>query len=341
MKPHIDKNNLCMITTIYSLFEWLLYASEREAKKTFYIFENWIPDSITSHFENKFLLPRFEKRYQWDRRLCWIWFRYLKWRYLPDFKQYNLIAHDHLFYSSIFIGKNSYTLLEDGPHIFSQIGVDRWVKRQCLHDDQLLKLRMLLLGPTNGHPMGTNDQCTDLIVTSMDIAEKLKGKIIHYFDIFEAWNLATAEKRKFILEVFGVSDYLIKQIESRDIVFFSSAFCDNGTLTKDEYRDLYKRLLSKYDTKKVIIKPHPRDYCQDYKTDFPNVMVLPSFIPSQLLDIVGLHFKKAITFDSSAVFSMSYPIGIDWYGRRCHPKIIEKHGEGIVPKGNNVNLCTL
>lgn len=334
-----------MITTMYALFEWLLYASEKEIKETYYIFENWIPESITGHFKHKFVLPRFDKPHMLDRRICWLWLRYIKWRYLPSFRKYNLIAHDHLYYSSVFIGHHKYTMLEDGPKIFSEKAVNKWndgYKNSNTYKTYSWKwLRKLLFGPTTGAPMGANDQCTDLIVTSLDIAPLLKEKRIHYFDLFDAWNHASEEKRKFIFTVFGITDDFIQQIKNRDVVYFSSAFCDNGTLTKEEYRDLYKKLLSKYDTTRLVIKPHPRDYCQDYKTDFPNVMVLPSFIPSQLLDIVGLHFKKAITFDSSAVFSMSYPIGIDWYGRRCHPKIIEKHGEGIVPTGDNVNFCTL
>jgi len=327
-----------MITTIYSLFEWLLYVSEKEAKKSFYIFENWIPESITSHFEHHFLLPRFEKRYQWDRRICWLWLRYFKWKNLPNFNNYNLIAHDHLFYSSIFIWKNSYTLLEDGPHIFSQIGVERWVKMQS-HVNKLSKLKLLLFGPTNGHPMGTNDQCTDLIVTSMDIAEELKEKKVHYFDMFDAWKKADEKKKRFITEVFGLSEDLKLKLENRDIVYFSNAFCDDWVFTEDEYRVFAQKLLSKYDAKRLVIKPHPRDYF-NYTAYFPDVVVLPHIVPSQLLDMVGIRFKKAITITSSAVFDMGYPLEIDWYGKKCHPNILERYGvEEIVPEG--VKWCEL
>lgn len=335
------KKNLCMITTLYSLLEYLLYASEKEINETTYIFENWIPDSITSHFENKYKLPLFNKRYQWDRKYCRIWLRYYKWRYLPNFDDYNLIAHDHLFYSSVFIGNRKYTMLEDGPRIFSQISVDKqnnmYAYRRYL---RFQKIRKLLFGPIDGYLFGTHPQCTDLIVTSMDIADQLKGKNIHYFNLFEAWKNASNEKKQFILKVFGISEQLIQQIGDRDIVYFTDSFCNDGVLSLDEYRDLNRRILSKYDTERMVIKPHPRDFNSFYQEDFPNVIVLPSFVPSQLLDMIGLRFKKAVTVISSSVFNMDYPIEVDWYGLKVHPKIVKAYREGEnVPEG--VNRCTL
>lgn len=335
------KKNLCMITTIYSLLLWLLYASEKEIKETYYIFEFWIPKSITSHFEHRFILPQFDRWYMRDKRTKWLWLRYLKWRYLPNFKKYNLIAHDHLFYSPIFIGKQNYTMLEDGPRIFSEKSVANWAERCKKHLYKKHWLKKMLNGPTAGLPMGTNKQCTDLIVTSMDIAPQLKDKKIHCIDLFNAWTLASEKKKRFILDVFGISDMLIQQIENRDIVYFSGGHCDNGDLTEDEYRDFYKKLLKKYDLGRLVIKPHPRDYCEFYEKDLPGVIVLPSFVPSQLMDMIGLHFKKAITIDSSAVYNMSYPIEIDWYGRQSCPKLLEKYGAEILPKSDHVNYCTL
>lgn len=330
-----------MITTIYALFEYLLYASEKEIHDTYYIFEWWIPDSITSHFEHKYKLPKFKKQYQWNHRYCWAWVRYFKWRYLPNFNDYNLIAHDHLSYSTIFIGKRNYTMLEDGPLIFSQKGVDLWTNKFAYRRHlKFQRLRRFLLGSTYGYPMGTNPQCTDLIVTSMDIAKELKNKNIHYFDIFNEWKTSSEQKRGFILDVFGITQQLLKQIKDRDIVYFPNAFCEDRVFTEDEYRDFYKRLLKKYDMDRLIIKPHPRDYCKFYQVDLPGVVVIPSFIPSQLLDLIGLRFKKAITICSSSVLNLGYPIEIDWYGKKCHPNIINRYGEDeIVPEG--VNICTL
>ena len=86
---------------------------------------------------------------------------------MPDFNGYNLIAHNHLFYSSVFIGKQNYMMLEDAPKIFSEKSVNHWSEKYRKdHSLKTICIKKLLFGPTVGLPMGVNSQCTDLVKNS-------------------------------------------------------------------------------------------------------------------------------------------------------------------------------
>ena len=140
------------------------------------------------------------------------------------------------------------------------------------------------------------------------------------------WDNSPKEKKQFILNVFDINPSDIQILNSRDIILFTQQFSDDHYLTVDEQITLYKKILSNYDQTKVIIKPHPRDSI-DYKKKFPGIAVFEKIAPMQLLDLLDIHFKIAVTISSSAVLSIPYKLKIDWYGSRIHPKLLKIEGD--------------
>ena len=99
---------------------------------------------------------------------------------------------------------------------------------------------------------------------------------------------------------------------------------------------LYGQIVNNYDKNNLIIKTHPRDNIP-YEQLFPGIVVFRKKVPSQLIDLVGVHFKKAITVFSSAALSFAYPIQVDWYGTEIHPKVLSIYGHYTPP--SEARLC--
>ena len=64
-----------------------------------------------------------------------------------------------------------------------------------------------------------------------------------------------------------------------------------------------------------------------YKQYFPEATVLDKPLPFELLTIMGIKFKKAITLFSSAAFNLPAQTELAWYGTSVHPVLEEKLGE--------------
>lgn len=79
---------------------------------------------------------------------------------------------------------------------------------------------------------------------------------------------------------------------------------DIGTaFTEDEKVEMYRELLSGIDEQTVLIKPHPREKT-DYRKYFPHINVLNTLCPMELLIIMGMKVRKAITVNSTAIYNL-------------------------------------
>lgn len=86
---------------------------------------------------------------------------------------------------------------------------------------------------------------------------------------------------------------------------------------------MYKKILKKYDTRKILIKTHPRE-TTDYSSIFSNIKILNKPIPYELLEIIGFNPEVGVTLFSTAVFCVKNRI--DFYGSEVHPKILKHFG---------------
>ena len=111
-------SKICMICTVYSLFEYLLYSSVEDIKKTFFVFESWMWPDFGDKFENSYCMVERGFRKKWEY-VAWLYWYLIKWFKLPNYKDADLFTLDHLPHYPVLIGKHKYTLLEDGPFCHS------------------------------------------------------------------------------------------------------------------------------------------------------------------------------------------------------------------------------
>jgi hypothetical protein len=297
-----------------------------------------ISKEFAAKFENayRFCLHTFLPR-KWY--FSWLDLSVQKILFCPSIhKSDELFANDHLWSSPKIIGKHDYMLLEDSAGIcsnywFGQIRLNMEENRKS----KSYKIRKMLFGPVEVHPHGSNECCTDLLLTTDDSPEYIRGKKIHRINWFNLWDSFSEWKKKFIMDVYDFSSEDICFIKSKKIILFTQPLFPD-LIPAEEHERIYCSIIKKYPIEDLLVKPHPRDTFPYEQLD-EKLMVFRKRFPSQIFDMAGIKFEKAITVFSSAVKSFEYPVSVDWYGTECSKLLFEKRGH--VPPPKDVCLKTI
>ena len=258
-----------------------------------------------------------------------MYYRYIRCKLFRKVnRKYKLYAQDHLYFSSTIIGDHDYTLIEDCKGFFSQ----SFIKNRPLKMKS--KLYDFLYGDSEGRSIGRNRRCTELLSTSADVAVELRNKRNIICEIREEWDVASDEKKSFIRNVFNVKEEDLEKLKSYEIVLYTQPLYFYSVISKDEQIELYKKVIDNYPGNRILIKPHPIDEIE-YEKFVDNIKVWKNDIPvpSQLLSLCGITFKKYVTLFSMAVTDLEKDADIDWYGTEIDDKILRGFGKVPVPKG--------
>lgn len=315
---------LCLVDTPYSLLVYLLYCSEEEFNKTFFVIGENMPPEIVAHLPHYYQFLR--KKSLFNKRFAkWILYRVKIWLHLPTIgNDIQIFAHDHLPVSPVIIGHHPYIMIEDSPLICSHyIASPAYQKNMKARRSFRTRIYRYLYGPILKSPFADNSQCQGMLMTIDDDAIYIKSKKHLIYNLNEAWNLSSDIMRRRILDVFGMKESEIEQIRCRSEILFTQPLTD--FITIEEQKQIYTTLAQKYSPEQLVIKVHPRDMVC-YERILPNYMVFRKPVPSQLLDILGVKFDRAITLFSSAAINFSYPIKIDWYGTEICEQLLKKCG---------------
>ena len=334
-------NRVCYVTTIYALLLYLLHSSYEEIQNTLFIFANAIPNEILRNFpinidldENKWkgVVARKTNR----KNLGWILGLVVKAKLPKITRKDKIYAQDHLLFAPQLIGNKNYTLIEDSSLICSKVenNPKDILNQYYMTEKWYYPLIQLLYGRIKYRWLGKNNQCRELLVTKYDSAEYLKDKKQIVINLFDEWKKADKQKKDFILNIYNITSDETEVLNNKKIILFTQPL-DLGANYQIE---LYKKIVSKYDPNNLVIKVHPTDFIP-YERFFPKVMVYRNKIPSQLLDIIGVRFERAVTLFSSAVENFSYSIAVDWYGTDIDQKLYNKYGD--VPSPHNAVKCNL
>ncbi len=304
---------VCIVDTVQTLFLYLLISSEEEVLSTFFFVSEGIPAPIRQHLSHYFI-PR-KKRNRFFKALFLIRLRLIapfRWRFL---NQAELYGHDHLTYSSAIISNRKITVIEDG--FINYISQTKKHKKTDVFG-------RFLFGGSFMRPFGDHNLTKKIILTKDLVTPFLEGKELCVISIQNLYQDAPQGKKDLILKIFNISREELNLLKQRDKILFTQAFEADQIITEEEKIVLYRNILKKYNQEEVIIKTHPREKT-NYKELFPDVLVFDKIVPSELLLVMGLNIKKAITICSTAVASLS--CDIDWYGTSIHPSIFKKYGE--------------
>jgi CRISPR/Cas system-associated protein endoribonuclease Cas2 len=308
-----------------------LISTERELQNTFYFFGNVIRESMRNHFKMYYVFDETEKR---NQNIVWRFLKlsligYFRW---PFLRKAALFGQDHLYYSTNIIGKHNYTYLEDGPmiltyHIKEKLYQDLqefWSDKHFSVKNCLKRLYNILVSGVYCRIVANNQQCKEVVLTVDEDVSYIEGKIKTVISLEKLWAEASAAKKEYILNIYNLNKDDIDLIQGKTHILLTQQFVADGLMSEDEQIKIYHDILEKYDLSYVLIKPHPRDLV-DYTKYFPGITVFSKVVPMQLLSLVGIRFKKAMTVYSSSISSFPYDIEKEWVGTAIHPALYERY----------------
>jgi len=328
----MKKNNysrVCIVYTVYQLFFYLLYSSDKEIKDTFFFFGPGIPISFIKEFPNSHYFVKCKTTAERRRlRLYLRLFSRIRWPFLTSAE---IFGEDHLVFSPGLIGKRHYTLIEDAPLILSMYYNSQAYKRETKNNKGIKGVfGRFVYGNTFHFGRGESNQCEKILLSQYDESPNLKNKTIEIISLPTLWNEASVEKRDFILSLFNITSNDLLIMENKSIIILTQPFSIDIKMEEEEQIELYRSIIQKYNQKDILLKTHPRDPI-NYKEYFPEISIITKPIPMQLIDIMGIKFKKAVTISSTAVLSFPYEIEIDWIGTTCNKTLFAYYGDMPLP----------
>lgn len=340
--PYENVQNVCICVVMYPLLQYLLLNDLEVCKShTAYILDETISEKIRNKLPcytfKEYPQTAFYKVWRKIVRTFQALTRDIRHPYL---KTATIYAQDHDIVS-ILIGKHDYYLLQDAPNIYTALATDGCVQTMLkLKKQRSLrgKIEEAVYGTPFVYHHGNNDQCKKIFLTEENEAPILKEKNYVVNSLKDLWVDANEEKRKFILDLFDVSSNDLQLLQSRPIVFFSQPMAD--LLSEQEYVELLEKIFRHYDRSQLLIKTHPRDHF-DYGNHFPDIALFDKPVNVELLSVLNLSFKKAVTIYSAAVFSLPESIELDWFGANIHPKIYAVSGSAETKLPRSYNQMTL
>lgn len=334
---------ICAVDAIYPLFLYLLLCKDNEEieNDTFYVFGSHIPESIIKKFKHSYQF-KASKWYTVHWAIYWVVLRFIKFFLLPSLsKGGELYANDHLEWSSILIGYTQYILLEDGPTVCDRYYHGPKKKElEQLRRHSLYRLKKLLYGPTLFKRNGHNYYCKSIVMAQPSYVEYVKDKKQIVLSLTtNLWNSFNELKKKIVLDKFNLTLSEVEALKQFEIILLTRPLWPD-TLSRKEHQTIYKQIISNYDWKRMLVKPHPRDN-YSYENDFPGIYVFHKPVPMQLIDMLGCQFKVAISTFSTAVSQFDYPLTIMWYGTEIHPSLVNVHGHVEPPKNAVIKSLSL
>ena len=332
-----DKN-VAVIGTIYALLVYLLHSTDEDLKNGC-IFFNASYSAIGRKLPNCYLISNNELKkdsaFYRLSALIWAFFLRLKratvWR--QHFQGAKIYAQDHFTYSAALIGGDDYILISDGFNDFNyymktQMHLEK--EAWCTQLSFKKKFIRFFCGSVWNCWFGLSPQCKGLLHENPVQIPYAKQKLdLLKVDFISAWKNASEAKKNLICSAFDVSPAILKNLYRCSVLLLAQNFECTDDIPEDELVAVYKKALTPFDLKKVMIKTHPAGRL-NYHKYFPESLVLDQPIPMQLLVLLGVeNIKTVVTIDSTAVSMFSQDVEIIWLGEGCHPVLERRYG--IIP----------
>lgn len=157
---------------------------------------------------------------------------------------------------------------------------------------------------------GTHPNIKEIYLTkNQGVSEYIKDKVI-VNGLDELINSTNDKQKNEILKMFNVAE-IADNIKESDVLLLTEPFTESFELTLKEELNIYKDIISKYDSKNIVIKPHPRE-TKDYKKYFPDIRVITTPFPLEIFNLMDVKFKKIITIHSSAALNFK-DVEVEFY----------------------------
>ncbi|MCF0193571.1 MAG: hypothetical protein HUK00_00110 [Bacteroidaceae bacterium] len=316
---HKEIKRVCQEDSAYSLLIYFLISSVEEIKSTFYFMSDGVPKEIRDKMPG--LSHYFEKRkfmtsnkYAVLFRLFWLRATAtLRW---PFLRTADLYGKDHAFFSSGLVGDRQLIVIEDGTINYNppkNTLKKRWITS-------------LLFGPMRySNRFGDSPNCKELILTGLaetEYTNKLSPTIV---SLKKLWDESSLEKKNLILSIYNITKEDIEMLSSRPNILFTQPLYEDNMMSEEEKIEIYRKLIADIGEENVVIKSHPREKT-DYNCYFHQAYWFNKKVPFQLLNLLGIKFKKSLTVCSTAALGFDYPIEIIFLGSEINPNIVKGYG---------------
>lgn len=235
------------------------------------------------------------------------------------FKRTEIYGNDHLPHSFPFYeNKNTY-LLEDGIGNYQLHKFPLQKDKKNITKYEKFKKRFLYGDYNQSMRFGRGYDVNKIYLTNMaKIPEGIESKV-EILDIKRLWDEKSENEKKQILDIYSIDKKSFAMIDENTIIFLTQPYSENKILTIDEEINLYREILTKYDSYDIVIKPHPREE-KDYSQYLSEYSVINGDFPIEFFILLDVKFKKIVTIGSAGALNFDEN-KIEFLGMGIHPKL--------------------
>lgn len=332
------KKNICIITSVYSFFLFLLIKGYNE--DDIYIFTGWFQKEISKNVKH-IKLPKVIFRGKKFAELNSIsgickniigffkyFYGYFKLRILLFIKTFNcdveVYGHVQTPFSYIFFENENSNIIEDGLENYC-VNICEPHKINRVIDIFLHICGIYFIN--NCECYGTHKNIKNIYLTNKHDNPLIKDKV-RVIDINALWNDLTKNEQNEILKIFNIDINNIN-LNKEPVIILTQPLSESEIhINLNEELTIYNNMIEKFKDEYVIIKPHPRDK-KNYQEIFPNVEVIDRYFPIELLSLIGIQPKIVCTVFSTAVLNFKESEIYVYDGELYNPKFDEFRKELI------------
>lgn len=307
-----EHKNVCLVTTVYSFFLYLLIKGYNE--EDIFIFTAWFPREVSKNLKHIQMPPvafRYGAKMYSTDSIYGIFqnilgysrhfYGYIKLRILLFLKTYNkdisVYGHAQTSFSFMFYENEDCYIIEDGLANYSP-NICKTHKINPLIDKFLHMCGIYFLNANEA--LGTHKCIKKVYLTRENNNPLIKDKV-EVIDIDKMWNALPNEKQKEILDIFNVNIENINFDGKTALILTQPLYEDNLATLEDELK-IYDEFFDKFKDYDIIIKPHPRDQ-KDYKELYHNVEVIDKYFPIELLTLINIKPSVVCSVISTALLN--------------------------------------
>ena len=308
-----NKKNICLVTTVYSFFLYLLIKGYNE--EDIYIFTAWFPKEISENVKH-IQMPKVifrGKKFADLNSFSGIWknivgfirylYGYLKLRFLLFFKTFNcdveVYGHSQTPFSYIFFENENSNIIEDGMENYTA-EITETHKINPIIDTLLHIFGFYFLNVSESY--GSHKNIKNVYLTH-ELNHPIIKEKVKIINIKELWNNLTNEEQEKLLEIFNVNIEGIDFNEKTAILLTQPlAESSANTMTEKEEINIYAEIINKFADYQIIIKPHPRD-TKDFEKIFPNTKIIDKSFPVEMLTMININPTVICSIVSTALYN--------------------------------------
>lgn len=307
-----EHKNICLVTTVYSFFLYLLIKGYNE--DDIFIFTAWFPKEVSKNIPHIKTPPvgftYGAKMYSTDSikgillnilGYCRYFYGYIKLRILLFIKTFNknvsVYGHAQSPFSFMFYENEDSNIIEDGLMNYSP-DICETHKINPIIDKFLHICGIYFLNANEA--LGSHKNIKKVYLTQEFNHPLIKDKV-EVIDMEKRWNDLTSEEQKEILNIFNVNLEKINFDSETALILTQPLTQDNLATLEDELK-IYDEFINEFKNYTIIIKPHPRDE-KNYNEIYPNIEVIDKYFPIELLTLININPTVVCSAVSTALLN--------------------------------------